>query len=388
MKLRHALACALLVAGMSAFGRGVAQVPARLPLQGTLADAQGGALDGELQLELALYAQAEGGDALFHEVHTVEVRAGHFSAVLGEHESLDPGLFAAHGELFLGVRVEDDGEAVPRMRLGSAPYALSARFAHHAATVGGVAEDALQRRVVGTCPEGQAMIAVREDGTVRCDRLAAGPDGPPGPIGPQGAQGERGERGPPGAALSFDCAGQAVSAVDELGRATCVPLATADVIAGAGLAVDGCSGGSCSLSIAPDAVGMEHVNLPMSTDLAEFQQILGTPTFYPVGSEFVPEHSGSCLIMASIDIAAEVAASESQVGLRVGYTEDGVRRMEPWSVRSLASTPRAGIAVGSAMQHLVIPVTANRRYTFGCVLEAFGERVGKSFWCQVTRFCQ
>ena len=368
-------------------GGAAAQVPDRLPLRGVLSDRGGEPIDGEIEVRFAIYAERSGGDPLFSETDTIEVERGRFTTFLGATKPLDLSVFAAHTDLFLGVQVGDDEEATPRMRLGSVPFAASAQHAHEATTLDGRGLDELQPRIVGSCDDGQAMVAVEADGAVVCEEVSTlpGPPGERGPAGEQGPPGPRGERGATGPVVQYDCAGQAVSALDAEGRATCVPLARVEVAAGTGLAVTDCGSGTCEIGVAAQAIGMEQVDLPMSHDWQPIELFSGVH-FYETGPVFVPASDGQCLVLASWEMNQSVESTTGYAELRANYTEDGA----PGSMLSLVGFASAigGEARGGAFQSTIVPVRTGRSYRFGCTILASGDWVGRPGWCQITRFCQ
>jgi hypothetical protein len=237
------------------------------------------------------------------------------------------------------------------------------------------------------------MVEIEASGQVRCEPLAAamrGPKGADGAPGAAGPQGEQGERGDPGPSLSFDCVGQAVSAVDELGRPTCIPLANVNARAGAGLAVNDCAGGSCEFSVAPESLGMGAVNLPMSGAFRGYGQLLGEPNFYHDGIDFVPDADGQCLVLVSLEIPDDArprGASSGRIIMRVGYTDNGAFSIAT-GLMVFANVPADGQPAASAVQHGVIPVKAGRTYRFGCLVDGRGPWVGTPLLCQVSRLCQ
>lgn len=96
------------------------------------------ALDGTIDLELALYADADGGTPLWGETQGgVVVVAGVFALDVGSATPLPPEL-AAHSSLYLQLTVDDD-ELAPRVALAALPLVGRARVAAN----GAAADDAL-----------------------------------------------------------------------------------------------------------------------------------------------------------------------------------------------------------------------------------------------------
>lgn len=114
----------------------LAQAPAVLPLQGTLGDAAGVPIDGVVSVTFALYAAATDADAVWSETQAIEVNDGLFTALLGSASELDLGLFARGEAAWLGITIEGDSE-LPRIEVGSTPYAGFAQYASDAQTLAG-----------------------------------------------------------------------------------------------------------------------------------------------------------------------------------------------------------------------------------------------------------
>src|SRR5688572_24382396 len=101
-------------------------IPARIPFQAYLTDAQGTPRQGDVTLSLALYPSATANTPLYWETQTVAVDAGLVTLEIGASVPLDLDLFAAADAMFLGVTVVGDEEMTPRLRIGTAPYAAYA----------------------------------------------------------------------------------------------------------------------------------------------------------------------------------------------------------------------------------------------------------------------
>ncbi len=108
-----------------------------LALQGRLTSAAGGPVaDGNYPMQISLYAQAVGGDALFNEKFlNVVVSGGAFALTLGEFDPkspLDDSLFVGYQAKFIGIQAAGDPE-LARVALRSVPFAVEAQ---HAAMAG------------------------------------------------------------------------------------------------------------------------------------------------------------------------------------------------------------------------------------------------------------
>jgi len=183
------LAAALLGALLSA--PAAAQSPPQLlHYQGRLADNLGAPISQTgLTVEFRIYDLPLGGTALYTETQSLDVTGGLVSALIGEVTPLSASLFATSSALYLGVTFGTDAEAVPRYRLGSAPYALRAGSASHAESVDGVAIDPSAVSVNG-------LPVIDASGQwVGAGTGLVGPQGPIGPIGPAGPAGADGADG-------------------------------------------------------------------------------------------------------------------------------------------------------------------------------------------------
>jgi hypothetical protein len=119
---------------VDAFGLHVpASVPAStnvIPYQGRLANTSGAPLNGSYPMAFSLYNVASGGSPLWTESwsgpNSVSVNDGLFNVMLGSLTSLPINIVTGNGSLWLGITVNTDNEMVPRVQLGSMPYAVQA----------------------------------------------------------------------------------------------------------------------------------------------------------------------------------------------------------------------------------------------------------------------
>ena len=119
--------------------------PITLTYEGDLVGNGGAPAQGEHALSFSLYPSAAGGEAVWAEVHPeVLVVDGHFFVDLGTRVSLE-GVGSADDVLFLGVSVDFDAEAEPRMTVGGA---LRAQWAALAANAQDVRDADIQPRSV------------------------------------------------------------------------------------------------------------------------------------------------------------------------------------------------------------------------------------------------
>lgn len=105
-----------------------------LSYQGRLVDPNTGApKSGTFAMTLRLYGQASGGSALWTETKNVVVTNGLFSTLLGDTTALNLAIFDGR-DLWLGVQVSTDSEALPRIPVAYAPYTL---YSGNSAKLGG-----------------------------------------------------------------------------------------------------------------------------------------------------------------------------------------------------------------------------------------------------------
>ena len=100
-------------------------VPNFLTHQGEISE-NSGPVTGSASVVFKLYADAEGGSALWTQTIDVTFDNGFYSVVLGSDSSpMDTDLFDG-SDLYLGITFEDNGEFTPRNRVTSVPYAIRA----------------------------------------------------------------------------------------------------------------------------------------------------------------------------------------------------------------------------------------------------------------------
>jgi len=101
-----------------------------LAYQGRLADSAGAPLTGTYNMSFRLYNEGMGGTPLWVEQWTgpngVKVRDGLFNVMLGSLTALPQAVITGHDQLFLGITVGTDDEMLPRVQLGSVPFAVQA----------------------------------------------------------------------------------------------------------------------------------------------------------------------------------------------------------------------------------------------------------------------
>ena len=101
-------------------------IPQLLNYQGFLVE-NSQPLNGNVSLTFSLYHSKEEGTPLWSEIQNVNVNQGRFSVLLGgvdpENNSLPFAIFEK-GEIYIGVKVEDNYEMTPRQQIVSVPYAM------------------------------------------------------------------------------------------------------------------------------------------------------------------------------------------------------------------------------------------------------------------------
>ncbi|MBW1813914.1 MAG: hypothetical protein JRJ39_09650 [Deltaproteobacteria bacterium] len=102
-------------------------VPLTINCQGYLRDSNNKRVNGTKNLSFRIYSTASGESPLWMETHSGEtVTNGIFNVILGEASSIDPSIFNTSGDLWLGIKVDDDDEMTPRQKITSVAYAIMA----------------------------------------------------------------------------------------------------------------------------------------------------------------------------------------------------------------------------------------------------------------------
>jgi hypothetical protein len=98
--------------------------------QGRLADSSGTPLTGTYNMIFRLYVTAAGGAPLWEEQWTgsnsVKVSDGLFNVMLGSLTPIPRSVVTGNDSLWLGITVDTDDEMMPRVQLGSVPFAVQA----------------------------------------------------------------------------------------------------------------------------------------------------------------------------------------------------------------------------------------------------------------------
>jgi hypothetical protein len=123
--------------------------------QGRLADANGNPLTSTVNMEFRLYNAATGGVYIWEEFWTgansVQVSDGLFNVMLGSIEPIPQSVVTGNNSLWLGITVGNDDEMLPRVQLGSVPFAVQAL----------------------TVPDGSVTTNKISDGAVTMSKLAS-----------------------------------------------------------------------------------------------------------------------------------------------------------------------------------------------------------------------
>ncbi len=179
-----------LLAGLAA---AQGSTPAFIQYQGRITDPAGQPITVVgLTLRFNLYNQPTGGAALYSELQSMDVTDGLVSTLVGSVTPLPINIFEQNDELYLGVTIGNDAEAVPRYPLVSVPYAFKARTSIEAEDVSG------QDINPGSVTVGGMTVIDSSGKWVGDSTGLVGPPGPPGADGDPGPAGPAGADGPPG----------------------------------------------------------------------------------------------------------------------------------------------------------------------------------------------
>jgi len=148
-------------------------VPMLSKFNGTLTDINSKPITTVSGVTFSLYAEAEGGAALWMETQNVQPdKNGRYSVTLGSSKStgLPADVFASGQARWLGVQVSGQAE-YPRMLLMSVPYALKAA---DAATIGGLPPSAFMLAPKANEEAGEVAGEVNENATASKAEALAG----------------------------------------------------------------------------------------------------------------------------------------------------------------------------------------------------------------------
>src|SRR5262245_23469910 len=111
--------CAGLLAGSAA-----ADVPKTITHQGRLYTKGDAPVSATLDVVFSVYASEAPGDSpIWSEGHSITFEDGYFSAELGAQTPLDEDIFDGTVR-YIGIKVGDDPEMIPRAATRSVPYAM------------------------------------------------------------------------------------------------------------------------------------------------------------------------------------------------------------------------------------------------------------------------
>jgi hypothetical protein len=144
-------------------------IPTAFSYQGTLRDASGNLVNGTVNLSLRLYGVVTGGTPLYTENFTnVNVRSGLFTVIVGDAQALPASVFNTF-PLYLGIKVNNDAELLPRQRLHPVPYAMQATSAQSALTADNLTPGGGVPNLVTFGANGASEIAFGPGGKVTSD---------------------------------------------------------------------------------------------------------------------------------------------------------------------------------------------------------------------------
>lgn len=170
VKTRYVGICLLILLVVIAASRVTGEIPRKVNYQVKLTDAASGApIAQSVYLTFRLYAENEGGDALWKEERMLAQpdSSGVITMILGRHNPLDPDDF--DGPLWLEVEVEvgvgETYKLLPRRELVSVPYSFRAMDSDHALNSDSLGGRYWEEYVGGTLPSGSEHQTLRHDGS-------------------------------------------------------------------------------------------------------------------------------------------------------------------------------------------------------------------------------
>ena len=107
-------------------------IPQLINYQGTLTDTTGNTVpDGQYGVVFNIYDVPTGGTSLWAETWNnttspVITNKGNFNVLLGAYNSIPASFFTDHSTTYLGIKVGNDSEMMPRQRISSVAYAFTA----------------------------------------------------------------------------------------------------------------------------------------------------------------------------------------------------------------------------------------------------------------------
>ncbi len=220
--LRGGLGAAVMIAALFVAPAVFGAAPGTVYLQAQLLKVDGSPVtDGSYDVQFAIYAAQSGGQATWQEGPVkVAVSGGRFARAIGSTKAIGAATMATLGKAWLGIKVANDPE-LPRARLHAAPYALRAAVADNLSCIGCVTLSEMKfdadldlgshalvagqlntpqvsattvkgitmigdgskltgiNTLSGSCPKGQAVAGVAQDGKLQCitSAVALPPDG-------------------------------------------------------------------------------------------------------------------------------------------------------------------------------------------------------------------
>lgn len=108
------------------------QVPQLLNFQGKLTNADGTVETGTTAktITFSIYSTESGGQAVWTETQSVTVTDGVFNVLLGSVNAFSETVFTGSEARYLGIKVGDEQEMIPRFRITSVAYAIQATKAN------------------------------------------------------------------------------------------------------------------------------------------------------------------------------------------------------------------------------------------------------------------